>query len=130
MSLQIKKNIRFIGISFLLSFSMLLSKAATDYGGMDSSVIVKAMKDELNRNLKQLDYKDYGRPFYIGYTITDANMYYINASLGALVTSENLPNRDWQVRVLVGNYQLNDENFQDISASSGKPAALFEHSSG
>ncbi len=119
MSLQIKKNIRFIGISFLLSFSMLLSKAATDYGGMDSSVIVKAMKDELNRNLKQLDYKDYGRPFYIGYTITDANMYYINASLGALVTSENLPNRDWQVRVLVGNYQLNDENFQDISASSG-----------
>ena len=119
MSLLIKKNIRLLIISFLLSFSMILLKAATDYKGMDSSVIVKAMKDELNRNLKQLVYKDYGKPFYIGYTITDANTYYINASLGALVTSEDVPNRDWQVRLMVGNYQLNDENFQDISASSG-----------
>ncbi len=119
MSLKAMKNIRFIGILVVFAGSVISLSVKAQTEDMDSSLFIRAMKDELNRNMQQLVYEDYGKPFYIGYTIADAKTYYINASLGAIVSSEELPMRDWQVRVMVGSYQLNDENFQDLSTPSG-----------
>ncbi|MGD2034167.1 MAG: metallopeptidase TldD-related protein [Bacteroidales bacterium] len=75
------------------------------------SVIFHAMKDELNRNIRHLSAKEYDDPFFIAYTIADAKNTIVNATLGAIYTSETRDYKDWQVRVMVGDYEINDENF-------------------
>lgn len=78
-------------------------------------VIVRAMRDELNRNLEGLRLENMERPFFIGYTINDVTTVEIIASLGAIVSSDETRNRDASVRVMAGDYALNDENFMDYS---------------
>ncbi len=84
----------------------------------DDSLIVKAMQDELNRNLQQLSYKDYEKPYFIAYTIGDIEFLYANASLGALINSNQNRMREVYGRLMVGSYELNDENFVDENSSS------------
>ncbi|MFW5759576.1 MAG: metallopeptidase TldD-related protein [Cyclobacteriaceae bacterium] len=79
------------------------------------SIIVKAMQDELARNIEQLSYKDYEKPFFIAYSIGDIEFLYANASLGALINSNENRMREVYGRLMVGSYELNDENFVDES---------------
>ena len=78
-------------------------------------ILFKAMKDELECNIQNLKYKDYKKPFFISYTIADAHTLFINTTLGALISSNETHIRDWNIRVIIGDYQLTDENFYDIS---------------
>lgn len=84
-------------------------------------VIFKAMEDELDRNITQLVYKDTLKPFFISYTIEDVKTLKANATLGAIITSDENHDRSWSNRVLAGNYQLNDENFVD-NTRQGAPS--------
>ena len=77
-------------------------------------IIMSAMKDELKRNINLLLLENMERPFFIHYTIYDVKTIEINASLGGIVKSEENHNRNHNIRVMVGNYTLNDENFQDF----------------
>lgn len=77
------------------------------------SVLMKAMKDEIHRNMTELQYKDYEKPFYISYMIADGDYAIISSSLGALLTSSNQKYRSKNVRVMAGGYEVNDENFED-----------------
>jgi hypothetical protein len=81
------------------------------------NVIMRAMRDELQRNMENLEYKDYSKPFFISYAIADAHTLSVNATLGSLITSNVSHLRDWIVRVMIGDYQMTDENFEDIMAS-------------
>jgi hypothetical protein len=78
-------------------------------------ILFKAMKDEIERNISNLEYKDYAKPFYISYAIEDVKTIYASASLGALNTSAERKYRSWSNRVLCGSYELNDENFLDAT---------------
>ncbi|MBN1598412.1 MAG: hypothetical protein JW894_08965 [Bacteroidales bacterium] len=69
------------------------------------------MKDELNRNINDLSLPGYDKPFYIAYTIVDVQNFEVNATLGALLSSDDDRYKDWHVRVMVGDYDLNDENY-------------------
>ncbi|UCH15188.1 MAG: hypothetical protein JSV22_04270, partial [Bacteroidales bacterium] len=62
--------------------------------------------------------KDYEKPFFISYTIADAHTFSVNATLGSLVTSNITHLRDWAIRVMIGDYQMTDENFEDIMDSN------------
>lgn len=89
----------------------------------DKNVIQKAMEDELQRSMKELAYENFEKPFFISYTIDDTKAVSISASLGALLYSNQLPVRNKSVRVLVGNYDFNDESldvsyYNDLSAMS------------
>lgn len=75
------------------------------------SMIMNAMRDELYRNLNNLDANELEKPFFIAYTIANARQIQIIASLGALVRSNELSYKDWNVRLMVGDYEINDENF-------------------
>jgi hypothetical protein len=75
-------------------------------------VIRKAMKDELNRNMSRLVIGDLKKPFFISYTIKDARRMSISASLGALVSSNESNGLYHNVRVLVGDYKRDNENFE------------------
>lgn len=87
------------------------------------NVIQKAMEDELQRSMEELTYENFEKPFFISYTIDDTKAVSISASMGALLYSNQLPVRNKSVRVLVGDYNFNDESldisyYNDLSAMS------------
>jgi len=79
----------------------------------ENSLIKKAMKDELHRNMKELSYKDYSKPFYISYSIADIKSATITATLGAILSNDTQNYKSKNVRLMMGDYQVNDENFED-----------------
>ena len=74
-------------------------------------VIKKAMKDEMSRNMENLNLEGLEKPFFISYTISDAKTLYISSTLGAVISSIEKPYRKHKVRVLVGDYKQSNENF-------------------
>ncbi len=92
-------------VLFLFVTSLCYSRVSSD------SIIFTAMRDELKRNAEQLSDEKYEKPFFIAYTVADVQNIYLNATLGAIYTSETRSYKDWQVRVMVGDYDINDENF-------------------
>ena len=79
-------------------------------------IVLKAMKDELHRNLTELHISDFEKPFFIGYNVQDIRSLSVAASLGSIVQSSNHHNRLKNVRVLVGSYEFNDES---LDANTG-----------
>jgi hypothetical protein len=75
------------------------------------------MNDELSRNVSQLTLDKYKPPFFISYYLFDAQSFYMRASLGAIRYSYEGPSRNSNVRLMVGDYSLNDENFVPGSQS-------------
>lgn len=88
------------------------------------NTIQKAMEDELQRSMEELSYENFEKPFFISYTIDDSEAVSISASLGALLYSNHLPVRNKSVRVLVGDYNFNDESL-DVSYYND-PSAMSE----
>ena len=77
------------------------------------SVIEHAMDDELTRAKGELHLKGLIDPFFIAYTVADQDRLDIVASNGSLSRSEETHKREEGVRLLINNYQFNDENFTD-----------------
>ena len=111
---------RAVILVFLLSAPALKLHSQTT----SDSIIMSAMRDELFRNLNSLNAENLEKPFFIAYTIADAKQTQIVATLGALVRSGELNYKDWQVRLMVGDYEVNDENF----SSSQPEETLFRPS--
>lgn len=77
------------------------------------ATIERAMNDELARAKQQLRLQGLVDPYYISYTVVDHYKLDIQASYGSLTNSNESHNRQQNVRLMVGDYQLNDENFSD-----------------
>jgi hypothetical protein len=102
---------------------ILLLSALLFAAGNSNEIIKKAMKDELERNLKDLAIENLGKPFFISYTICDAKTLFLQSTLGAVIKSEEKPYRTHSARVLVGSYKSNNENYADMnSMNSGNMA--------
>lgn len=86
--------------------------------------IRQAMKNEMARNLENLRLENLHRPFFISYTIRDVKTTTVTAVLGAIVQAEENRYRNHAVRVMVGDYDLTDENFLDFSGSSYRNTLL------
>jgi len=80
--------------------------------GQTRGIIMSAMMDEMERSVRNLRIEDMERPFFISYNIYDANTMEVVAALGSIVRSDENHRRNHNVRVMVGDYSLNDENFQ------------------
>ena len=87
---------------------------------VSDSVLMSAMRDELRRNYNDLASDSMVKPFYIAYTIANADNYFISASLGALNRSQEQRYKDWHVRLMVGSYEINDENFSSMQPESNE----------
>lgn len=95
--------------------------------GQELNVLQKAMIDELDRSMKELRLEGHDAPFFINYTLTDQTSTKIFASLGALIASSETPQRTkTSIRVLVGNYDFNDESLDNnlFSPSQANEIAL------
>ncbi len=103
----------FILASFM-AFTTLLngqSKEETD--------IVRAMKDEIARSIKNLALGDLQKPYFISYTLSDAMILEVDAALGAIITSELNPDMNHNVDVRVGSYFRDNTNFIDLGSIFG-----------
>jgi hypothetical protein len=88
------------------------------YSQNTDEVFFKAMNDEMNRSLTGLKLDKYNPPFFLAYMLSDSRSFYASATLGALTTSNENPGRSDNLRLMVGDYSLNDENFVGARSSS------------
>jgi len=75
------------------------------------NIAFRAMQDEINSNMENLKLDRLKTPYYISYLITDANLFSVEAQLGALVKTVDRPLRNQETSVFVGNHQRNNLNF-------------------
>jgi predicted Zn-dependent protease len=102
-------------IYVLVSFTIFVSAIHAGNEYPRDSVILRAMRDELKNNMENLVYADYEKSFFISYTLASIEEIYATSSLGALVYSERDTSKSWTARVMVGNYEINDENYDDYN---------------
>ncbi len=105
---------RYIGVILLMGVSFTMAHAQF----YEEKVARKAMEDELQENLKNLRMKDSPDPFFISYTVMDGMNTSISSSLGATLSATQLPAKGYNVRLLVGSYEFNDESFDGESDRS------------
>jgi predicted Zn-dependent protease len=106
------KKILLVAVITLLHSGLLFAQRMSE---KSIQVIEKAMTDELDRSKEKLKLAGLIDPFYISYSATDNYRADISASFGALTRSNESRGRALNLRLMVGDYQLNDENFQDNS---------------
>jgi hypothetical protein len=63
--------------------------------------------------MKGLSYLDYQKPFFISYTLAGNEHAVILASLGGIVLSNKNKVNNEMVRLMIGNYKVSDENFEN-----------------
>lgn len=81
----------------------------------EKEILFKAMQDEMDRSLSELQYKDYEKPFFIAYELNDRYYHVASAQLGAINTSYSNHYRSASVRLMVGDYQMTDENWSNYA---------------
>ncbi len=81
-------------------------------------VVKKAMEDEMQNNMENMRLENEEGPFFISYTIMDGLTIDISASLGSIVSSTQSPAKGYNVRLLAGSYEFNDESFDGESDRS------------
>ncbi|MBN2175325.1 MAG: hypothetical protein JW731_14415 [Bacteroidales bacterium] len=118
----------FICLLMVASVQAFIEKGLLAQSSADS-VIFRAMHDEIERSMHDLEYRDYAKPCYIGFELNNHFEYVIHAELGAIFRSDTLSNRGWSYRLIVGTYEINDENFRgqsnDNNMSMGDLADVF-----
>ena len=108
-----KNKYKIISIILLCSVIAISSISTQAKNKTTREIILSAMKDEMARNMEQLQLENLQRPFFISYTILDAKTMEVTATLGSIIYSNENHFRSHNVRVMVGDYKLNDENFRD-----------------
>ena len=74
--------------------------------------IFRALEDEMERSMKELQMGNLERPYYLEYYFEDGKHWTLSASLGGLVVSNFTRVRPYRVRVRVGDYHLDNSNFE------------------
>ena len=103
-------------ISFVFVIQTIAFSQNTSLSGSDS-LIFKAMKDEMNRSMTEYSHPEAGKFFYILYQIDDGQSTNTIASLGSIINSTQNNFRSQSYRIMLGDYNFNDENFINTSDS-------------
>lgn len=77
----------------------------------EEDVLLSAMRDELKRSTEQLELAEMEKPYFIEFAVQDSERYRIEAVFGALTQSDHSKNRAFRVDVRVGNYELDNSEF-------------------
>lgn len=100
---------------------LLLLLGTTVYAQSTKDVMLRAMKDEQARSMKELKLEGHEAPFYISYDINDLDRFFATATQGALVNSTGNKVRAKNMRLLVGNYEFNDESIDNDIFTAPQP---------
>lgn len=100
-------------VFFFIGFIVLAQTSFAQY-----NVIQKAMRDEIDRSMKELQLETFEKPCYVSCSINEMSVYSITAVLGGIVSSNEMRSRVKGNRVLVGTYEMNDESLDNNLFSS------------
>jgi hypothetical protein len=100
-----KKLFHWLGILLLAAMALPASAPAAD------DVVMKAMRDELDRSMKQLQIEQLEKPYFISYHVQDRTSLNTEATFGALLSGSISRTRYLTVQVRVGDYQRDNSNF-------------------
>jgi predicted Zn-dependent protease len=84
--------------------------------GETDDVIIRAMKDELDRSMNSLKIENMEQPYYLEYSIWDYRELSIEGNFGSLTQSDDDHQRILKVGMRVGGYQLDNTGFIDQSS--------------
>ena len=84
----------------LLSVQLLSGQSAAP----SPDPVMRAMTDELQRSVSELQFKDLEKPYFIQYIVLDQDQYRSSATFGALTASNQSQSRYIQAQVRVGDY--------------------------
>lgn len=62
------------------------------------------------------------KPFFMAYTLVWGQEYTCTARFGTIYNHRTIPVNDGSLRLMVGSYELNDENFTDNNEYTGNPS--------
>ncbi|HKN22981.1 MAG TPA: metallopeptidase TldD-related protein [Terracidiphilus sp.] len=114
------KNMRIAVASLLLAaLACALPARAQD------DVVMKAMRDELDRSMNQLQLENLEKPYFIAYRVVDSESTGVSASFGALDSSNQGRGRRITVEVRVGSYQLDNTNFFSFTLNMSSMVQAF-----
>lgn len=88
----------------------------SNLGLFANEAILKAMRDEMNRTMKELKIENLDKPYYVEYSLSMKQSYETKAKMGALSSSDVDKYARLNVSVRVGDYKLDNTNFLDFSS--------------
>jgi len=88
-------------------------------------VVMKAMRDELDRSMKQLRLENLEKPYFMSFRVVDSDSANVSASFGALNSSSESRSRRFTVEVRVGDYKLDNTNFFSMNFDMSSMAQVF-----
>ena len=94
----------------LLPLSLFMLAAPLLHAQQDD-VEARALKDEMQRSMKDLHLESMDHPYFIAYKIVDTDRKEAQASFGSLAASGQTHNRTLTVTVHVGTYEFDNTNF-------------------
>lgn len=80
-------------------------------------VLVRALQDEMERSLTELQIDDEPKPYFVAYTVDEVSVEVVQSILGATADSNRANNRTLSVTLRVGDRKLDNTNF--AGAGSG-----------
>ena len=105
----------------LLGLAIVPLKSSGQTVAIPNDAVFKAMDDELQRSVKDLQFKDFEKPYFIQYTVLDEDEYSIAATFGAITSSDRNRGRALQVQVRVGDYSFDNSEFAAGGGGFGGP---------
>src|SRR5437867_11086875 len=112
-----------MGKSILCTLLLVTATASlhSQTAAVSSDPVMRAMVDELERSVKELQFKDLDKPYFIQYVILDQDRYRTSATCGALTSSDTSRGRIVQAQVRVGDYDFDNSEFMTGPAFQGPP---------
>jgi predicted Zn-dependent protease len=98
------------------------AQAQTDGTG---DVIMRAMRDEMQRSMKQLNTGNLEKPYFISYRVVDLQRDSVGATFGSLSQSNGFHVRRLTVDVRVGDYKLDNSHFFSFNFDMGARLRIF-----
>ena len=89
------------------------------------NIILRAMRDELDRSMKKLKLENLDGPYFIAYRIQERSGTHASATAGSLLASGESRNRMLIVEVRVGSPALDNTNFLSFPVGPSGVARMF-----
>jgi predicted Zn-dependent protease len=103
-----------------LCFLVLLPTLLLGQGNpAETDGVMRAMTDELQRSVTELQFRDLEKPYFIQYSILDEEVYTAQATFGALASSNRTRQRVLQTQVRVGDYTFDNSEFVPLGQGGG-----------
>jgi hypothetical protein len=100
-----KAMLRGLGIGLISLLTLVRPALAAD------DVVMKALHDELDRSMKELQLEKLEKPYFISYHVQERTELNTSATFGALLSGGTTRARYLTVQVRVGDYQRDNSNF-------------------